>query len=324
MILVTGGAGYIGSHIVLALRDAGRDVMVLDNLSTGFADAVPDGVRLVEADLRDTDRVIEALRGVEAVVHCAGSIVVNESIEKPLDYYGNNVSASVSLAKAMVAAGCQRLLFSSTAAVYGPVGDAPVSEDEPLKPANPYAASKAFVERILGDAAGQGLFDLGVLRYFNVAGADPAGRAGQRAPGATHLLKVAMAAGLGLRPAVEVTGTDYPTRDGTGVRDYIHVSDLAAAHVLLLDALAAEPGRPRLYNVGYGRGASVFEVLAVLGDALGQAVPWVAAARRPGDMASVVADNARILKELGWVPRHAALAEIVRDGLAWERRMLQG
>jgi UDP-glucose 4-epimerase len=262
-VLVTGGAGYIGSHAVLALKEAGWNVAVIDDLSTGRRDLVPDGVEFFEGSIADralVDRIL-AERQIGAIMHFAGSIVVPESVEKPLDYYRNNTVATHSLLSAAVAADVKHILFSSTAAVYGSPESVPVGEDEPTRPINPYGASKLMTERMLEDVAAAHPFNYGALRYFNVAGADPKGRSGQSGPGSTHLIKVAVEAAVGKRPHVAVYGTDYPTDDGTCVRDYIHVSDLAAAHVTALEWLVAHPEENLVLNCGYGRGLSVLEVL---------------------------------------------------------------
>ena len=260
-VLVTGGAGYIGSHAVLALRDRGWPVAVIDNLSTGFRFAIPDGVPLYEGDIEDAGLLarIFAEQGTRAVMHFAGSVVVPESVENPLKYYHNNTAKSRALLEAAVTAAVPHFIFSSTAATYGIPEVSPVTEDVPKAPINPYGWSKLMTERMLADTAAAHPLNYCALRYFNVAGADPRGRSGQSTAGATHLIKVAVEAALGKRPSVSVFGTDYDTPDGTGVRDYIHVTDLAAAHVLALEALIAEPARSLTMNCGYGRGFSVLE-----------------------------------------------------------------
>ncbi|MCX7865447.1 MAG: UDP-glucose 4-epimerase GalE, partial [Novosphingobium sp.] len=262
-VLVTGGAGYIGSHAVLALADAGWPVAVIDNLSTGFRFAVPDDIPLFVGDIEDAELLarIFAAQGTKAVMHFAGSIIVPESVANPLAYYHNNTAKSRVLIAAAVAAGVQHFIFSSTAATYGIPKTSPVGEDSPREPINPYGMSKLMTEQMLADVARAHPMNYCALRYFNVAGADPAGRTGQSTAGATHLIKVAVEAALGKRESVSVFGSDYATPDGTGVRDYIHVSDLAAAHVLALEALVAEPHRSLTLNCGYGRGFSVLEVL---------------------------------------------------------------
>ncbi|MDX1703679.1 MAG: UDP-glucose 4-epimerase GalE, partial [Altererythrobacter ishigakiensis] len=262
-VLVTGGAGYIGSHAVLALKDAGWPVAVIDNLSTGFRFAVPDDVTLYEGDIADADllaRIFEE-QGTQAVMHFAGSIIVPESVENPLKYYDNNTAKSRTLIECALEGGVKHMIFSSTATVYGEPEVKPLTEDDPLQPVNPYGMSKLMTERILADVSKAHPMNHCVLRYFNVCGADPKGRSGQSTEGATHLIKVAVEAVLGKRDHVAVFGDDYPTPDGTGLRDYIHVSDLASAHVQALEALISEPDRSLTMNVGYGRGYSVLEVL---------------------------------------------------------------
>ncbi|MEO1048452.1 MAG: UDP-glucose 4-epimerase GalE, partial [Pseudomonadota bacterium] len=262
-VLVTGGAGYIGSHAVLALLDAGYPVAVIDNLSTGFRFAVPEGVPLYEGDIEDQTllaRIFEE-QGTRAIMHFAGSIIVPESVENPLKYYHNNTVKSRALIEAAVRARVPHFIFSSTAATYGVPETSPVREDTQKSPINPYGWSKLMTEQMLSDTATASDLNYCALRYFNVAGADPQARSGQSTAGATHLIKVAVEAALGKRDGVSVFGTDYETPDGTGVRDYIHVSDLASAHVLALEALMAEPDRSLTMNCGYGKGYSVLEVL---------------------------------------------------------------
>jgi len=328
-VLVTGGAGYIGSHAVLALVDAGWPVAVIDNLSTGFRFAVPDGVPLYEGDIEDAallarifaEQAMGAGRG--AIMHFAGSIVVPESVADPLKYYHNNTAKSRALIAAAVAAGVPHFIFSSTAATYGMPDVSPVSEDTPQRPINPYGFSKLMTEHMLADVAAAHRLNYGVLRYFNVAGADPQARSGQSTAGATHLIKVAIEAALGQRESVSVFGTDYATRDGTGVRDYIHVSDLAAAHVLALEALIAEPGRSLTFNCGYGRGFSVLEVLDAVDRVAGGRLDRRIEGRRAGDPDSLIADPSRLRAALGWQPRHEDLDTIIAHALAWERRLGQ-
>jgi UDP-glucose 4-epimerase len=325
-VLVTGGAGYIGSHAVLALRDAGWPVAVLDDLSTGFRRAVPEAVAFHQGDVGDEPLLarIFAEHGIGAVMHFAGSIVVPESVADPLKYYLNNTMKSRALIAACVAARVRHLIFSSTAAVYGAPETLPVAEDAAVRPINPYGASKLMTETMLADTARAHAFNYAALRYFNVAGADPAGRAGQSTAGATHLIKVAVEAALCKRDHVAVYGTDYDTPDGTGVRDYIHVADLAAAHVLALEALIAAPERSFVLNCGYGRGFSVLEVLDAIDRITNLRVERRIEPRRPGDTASLVADNRRILAELAWRPRFAELDTIVAHALAWERTLGEG
>ncbi len=324
-VMVTGGAGYIGSHAVLALLDAGWDVVVVDNLVTGFAWAVPEAAVLIEADVADDDTVRAAMRdyGVTAVMHFAGSVVVPESVADPLKYYRNNTAASRSLVESAVVCGVRHFLFSSTAATYGIPDAVPVAEDAPTRPINPYGMSKLMTEAMLADVAAAHPINYCALRYFNVAGADPQGRSGQSTAGATHLIKVAVEAACGKRDAVSVFGTDFDTPDGTGVRDYIHVSDLAAAHVDALDALIAEPDRNLTMNAGYGRGYSVLEVLDAVDRVTNRRIERRMEGRRAGDPDALVSDNARILETLPWRPRYDDLDRIVADALGWERRLAE-
>ncbi len=321
-ILVTGGAGYIGSHMVLALADAGHDVVVLDNLSTGFRWAIDPRATLVEGDTGDEALVARVLKehAVEAIIHFAGSIVVPESVADPLGYYLNNTVKSRSLIAAAVAAGVDKFIFSSTAAVYGNPTVTPVPEDANLSPVSPYGSSKLMTEIMLADAARAHPLRYVALRYFNVAGADPAGRSGQSTPRATHLIKVASEAALGKRPYMDVFGTDYPTHDGTCVRDYIHVTDLAEAHMAALAHLS-NGGTSRILNCGYSKGYSVLEVIDAVKRASAVDFEVRLAARRPGDPASIVAASDRIRAELGWVPAHDDLDKIVTQALAWERKL---
>jgi len=324
-VLVTGGAGYIGSHAVLALKDAGWSVAVIDNLSNGSREVVPDGVPFFEGDIADralVDRILEDQQ-IGAIMHFAGSIVVPESVEKPLDYYRNNTLASHALISAAVAAGVKHILFSSTAAVYGAPERVPISEDDPKLPINPYGASKLMTERMLEDASAAHPFNYGALRYFNVAGADPQGRTGQIGKGATHLIKVAAEAAVGKRGHVAVYGCDYPTSDGTCIRDYIHVSDLASAHVAALDWLTGHPADNLVMNCGYGKGLSVLEVLDAVDRANGSPIERVIEGRRAGDPPELVAGNARLLGTLDWRPQFADIDRIVGDALAWERKLLE-
>jgi len=301
-------------------------VAVLDDLSTGFRRAVPEAVTFHRGDVGDEALLARlfAEHGIGAVMHFAGSIVVPESVADPLKYYLNNTVKSRALIAACVEAGVRHLIFSSTAAVYGEPDASPVAEDAPLRPINPYGASKAMTEGMLADTARAHAFNYGALRYFNVAGADPQGRSGQSTAGATHLIKVAVEAALGKRGDVAIYGSDYDTPDGTGVRDYIHVADLAAAHVLALEALVAAPERSFVLNCGYGRGFSVLEVLAAVERAAGHQLARRFEPRRPGDTGSLVADNRRILAALGWRPSYAQLDTIVGHALAWERKLSGG
>ncbi|MCR0981864.1 UDP-glucose 4-epimerase GalE [Roseomonas populi] len=320
-VLVTGGAGYIGSQAVLALLDAGYQPVVLDDLSTGLREAVPEGVPLVVGDVADANLVASTLRAhrAEAAMHFAASLVVPESVAQPLAYWRNNLAGTLGLLEGCVAAGVRRLVFSSTAAVYGIPDTLPVREDAPCRPINPYGASKLAAERLIGDAATAHGVSFVALRYFNVAGADPAGRTGRRRPGATHLIAVACDAALGRRDAVTVYGDDYDTPDGTGVRDYVHVADLATAHVAALRHLL-EGGRSLTLNCGYGRGHSVLAVLRAVERAAGRPVPHRIAPRRAGDPPAVIAVADGVRQLLGWHPMHDSLDRIVSDALAWEGR----
>ncbi|MEN0074153.1 MAG: UDP-glucose 4-epimerase GalE [Paracraurococcus sp.] len=320
-VLVTGGAGYIGSQAVLALLDAGYSPVILDNLSTGLPDAVPHGVPLVIGDVADAALVARALdeHRATAVLHFAASHVAPESVIRPLAYWRNNLAGTLGLVEGLVMAGVRRLVFSSTAAVYGIPDTLPVAEGAPCRPINPYGASKLAAERLIADAAEAHGIAYVALRYFNVAGADPAGRTGRRRPGATHLIAVACEAALGRRDAVTVYGDDYDTPDGTGVRDYIHVADLATAHVAALRHLMTG-GMGLTLNCGYGCGHSVLGVLEAVERAAGCSVPRRIAPRRLGDPPAVVAVADGMRKVLGWEPKHDSLDRIVADTLAWECR----
>ncbi|NUQ19099.1 MAG: UDP-glucose 4-epimerase GalE [Sphingomonas sp.] len=323
-VLVTGGAGYIGSHAVLALLDAGWVVAVIDDLSNGTRDVVPPGVGFYEGNIAAralVERVFDE-HGIRAIMHFAGSIVVPESVEKPLKYYSNNTLASHALISAAVDAGVKHILFSSTAATYGVPARMPIEEDDPKVPINPYGASKLMTERMLADASAAYPFNFGALRYFNVAGADPQGRTGQIGRGSTHLIKIAAEAAVGKRDHVAVFGTDYPTPDGTCVRDYVHVSDLADAHVAALEWLVEHPGENLVMNCGYGQGLSVLEVLDAVDRINGVPVRRVMAGRRAGDPPELVAANSRLLATLDWRPKHADIDRIVGDALQWERTLL--
>jgi len=321
-ILVTGGAGYIGSHMVLSLVDAGRSVVVIDNLSTGFRSAVRAPALLVEGNVGDQDlvrRTIEA-HGVSAIIHFAGSIVVPDSVADPLGYYLNNTVNSRALIEVAVKTGVRNFIFSSTAAVYGNPREIPVREDAELKPVSPYGTSKLMTEMMLADTAFAHDFRYVALRYFNVAGADPEGRSGQSTPRATHLIKVACETALGKRASMDVFGTDYATPDGTCVRDYIHVTDLVAAHMVALGHLEAG-GASDVFNCGYSAGYSVLEVIEAVKRAAGGPFPVHMGPRRPGDAEAIVADSTKIRSRLGWTPRYQDLDLIVTHALAWERKL---
>ena len=322
-VLVTGGAGYIGSHAVLALLDAGWRVAVLDNLVTGFRWAVPAAAAFYEGDIADPALVsrIVAKHDIGAILHFAGSVVVPESVTNPLKYYDNNSARSRTLIDTAVHSGVRHFIFSSTAATYGIPDVVPVREDAPQRPINPYGMSKLMTEAMLADVAAAHDFNYCALRYFNVAGADPQARSGQSTAGATHLIKVAVEAALGKRGHVDVFGTDFATADGTGVRDYIHVSDLAAAHLLALEALIADPVTSHRLNCGYGRGFSVLEVLDAVDRATNRRIDRHMGARRAGDPDALIADNGAIRAAFGWTPRYADLDTIVAHALAWERAL---
>lgn len=322
-ILVTGGAGYIGSHAILALRDAGWSVAVIDNLTTGFRWAVPEDVAFYEGDIEDSELVAKIIQNekIGAIMHFAGSIIVPESVENPLKYYHNNSSKSRSLIESAINGEVKHFIFSSTAATYGIPEESPVRETTPQIPINPYGMSKLMTEHMLRDVSAAHEFNFCALRYFNVAGADPQARTGQSTAGATHLIKVAVEAALGKRDSVAVFGTDYETPDGTGVRDYIHVADLAAAHVLALEALVADPEQNHLLNCGYGRGFSVLEVLDAVDRVTNMKLTRKLEGRRAGDPDSLISDNRAIMDRFPWQPGHADLDEIVAHALAWERKL---
>jgi UDP-glucose 4-epimerase len=321
-VLVTGGAGYIGSHTVLALKEAGYTLIVLDDLSTGFRGAVPQDVTFIEGDVANlalTESVMHGY-GVDAVVHFAGSIVVPESVSDPLAYYHNNTVASRSLIEACVRTGVHSFVFSSTAAVYGEPATVPIDENCVTNPTNPYGRSKLATEWILRDTAVAHGLRYVALRYFNVAGADPLGRTGQKSRKATHLIKVASQVVVGLRDHIDIFGDDYDTPDGTCVRDYIHVSDLARAHVDALAHLDAG-GQNLTLNCGYGCGYSVRQVLDTVETVIGQPIDIRSAARRPGDPAQLIADASEIMGKLNWRPRYNDLEFIVRSAIVWERKL---
>jgi UDP-glucose 4-epimerase len=322
-VLVTGGAGYIGSHMVLALLDAGEEVVVLDNLSTGFDWALPPEAKLVVGDMGDEALVGRVIgeHGVKAIAHFAAKIVVPESVADPLGYYLNNTVKSRALIEAAVRGGVEHFIFSSTAAVYGDVDTKPVGEDRPLNPVSPYGRSKLMTEWMLADAAVAHGLRYVVLRYFNVAGADPRGRSGQSTANATHLIKVAAQTALGQRERIDIYGTDYPTPDGSCLRDYIQVSDLAAAHLDALTHLRVG-GESLTLNCGYGTGYSVLEVIEVVKRVSGVDFEVRLSPRRAGDPAAIVAKADRIRERLGWRPRYDDLATIVDQALRWEKALL--
>ena len=323
-VLVTGGAGYIGSHMVLALADAGRKAVVLDNLSTGLRRTVPPEVTFVEGDCGDEALVGEIVgaHGIKAIAHFAGSIVVPDSVSDPLGYYLNNTVKSRALIAAAVKHGIGKFIFSSTAAVYGDASENPIPEAASLQPLSPYGSSKLMTEIMLRDTALAYPFNYVALRYFNVAGADPLGRSGQSSRRATHLIKVATQAALRERRHVDIFGTDYPTPDGTCLRDYIHVSDLADAHLRALDYLTAG-GASVVLNCGYGKGHSVLEVIDAVKRVSGTDFPTVRGPRRSGDPAMLIAGVDRIREVLGWHPAHDDLEEIIAHALAWEAQLAQ-
>lgn len=321
-VLVTGGAGYIGGHMVLALLDAGEKVIVLDDLSTGFRWAVPAAAKFIVGDVGNAALVenILAEHKIDAIAHFAAKIVVPESIGDPLRYYLTNTAKARTLLECAVRGEIKHFIFSSTATVYGESPVTPIDETVPLAPINPYGRSKLMTEWMLEDAAKAHGLTFAILRYFNVAGADPKGRLGQSTPDATHLIKVAVQAALGLRPGLEVFGTDYPTRDGTCIRDYIQVSDLVAAHLMALDYLR-KGGESFICNCGCGRGVSVLEVVDAVKQVSGVDFKVRISGRRPGDPASLVAGATRIKAVLGWTPKYDDLPTIVTQALEWERRL---
>jgi UDP-glucose 4-epimerase len=323
-VLVTGGAGYIGSHMVLALLDAGEDVVVLDNLSTGFRWAVPSQTKFVAGDAGDHDLLFRLFltNPIDAVIHFAGSVVVPESITDPLRYYGNNTCKSRTLIETAVKSKVPHFIFSSTAAVYGMPEKNPVAEDARPAPISPYGTSKLMTEFMLRDAARAHDLRYVALRYFNVAGADPLGRSGQSTARATHLVKVACETALGERPYLEVFGTDYPTPDGTCIRDYIHVTDLVSAHLDALRYLRAG-GMSDVVNCGYGSGFSVLDVIASVKEVSQNDFPVRMGPRREGDPAALVAKVERVGEVLGWKPKLNRLDTIVRHALAWEKRLIE-
>jgi UDP-glucose 4-epimerase len=323
-VLVTGGAGYIGSHMVHALVEAGESVIVIDNLSTGFSQYLPEGVPLFIGDVADENLVegVIAAHGCDAIIHFAGSVVVPESMRDPLSYYRNNTMTSRNLLNVAVKTGVRRFIFSSTAAVYGNPDSMPVAEDAPTRPLSPYGSSKLMTEIMLHDIAPAYGMDFVVLRYFNVAGADPMGRTGLATIGATHLLKIAVEAATGQRTKVDVFGTDYPTPDGSCIRDFIHVSDLVQAHRAALDYLR-HGGPSTTLNCGYGRGYSVLETIEAVRRASGRNFAVQYAPRRDGDIVTMIADTTRIQGTLDWTPQYNDLETIARHALAWEEKLVR-
>jgi UDP-glucose 4-epimerase len=324
-VLVTGGAGYIGSHAVLALLDSGHRPVVIDNLVTGFRWAVPDQVAFHDGNIADSPLVRQIIENerIDAVMHFAGSVVVPESVENPLKYYHNNTANTRALIEALIANNVRHMIFSSTAATYGIPELSPVREDMPTQPINPYGTSKLMTEMMLRDVAAAHDFNYCALRYFNVAGADPQGRSGQSTVGATHLIKIAVEAALGKRGSVSVFGTDYATEDGTGVRDYIHVADLAAAHVMALEALIADPETSHTLNCGYGHGYSVMQVLDAVDRVTNNKLVRNMEGRRAGDPDALISDNKAIIARFGWQPKYDDLDIIVKHALAWERQLAE-
>ena len=320
-VLITGGAGYIGSHAVYSFLEAGYKVVIVDDLSTGVRENLAPAAQLYKGDIADRDLLDAVMRHhrIDGVLHFAGSVIVSESVEDPAKYYRNNAYRSLELIDFLITRGVKRFLFSSSAAVYGiPADGTLVSEASLLNPINPYGWSKLFVERMVRDFSAASGLNYGILRYFNVAGSDPNGRTGQSTPNATHLVKVACEVATGKRDSLRIYGTDYDTPDGTCVRDFIHVSDLALAHVATYEFLRRS-GRNACFNCGNGKGYSVLEVIAAVERAHGRKLDVEAVARRPGDPAALVADASAIRKTLGW---HALydLADMIETALAWERR----
>ncbi|MBS1970383.1 MAG: UDP-glucose 4-epimerase GalE [Bdellovibrionales bacterium] len=321
-VLVTGGAGYIGSHTVQKLIEAGHYPVVFDNLSTGFRVAVPESVPLVVGDVRDMALVAKALRDhqIEGVIHFAAKLVAPESVEKPLEYYENNVLGTIRVLEACKAAGVNKFIFSSTAAVYGNPKEFLVTEDVPTAPLNPYGASKLMSERVIQDGANAHDLRYVILRYFNVAGASLKGNNGQRTAGATSLIKVAGEVAAGKKDHVEIFGTDYPTPDGTGIRDYIHVDDLADVHVLALESLNQESAS-HIYNVGYGHGFSVRDVIRAMQKVSGKQFAVKEGARREGDPVGFVADSTKAQKAFAWKPKCDNIDLICKTTFEWEKSL---
>lgn len=323
-VLVTGGAGYIGSHMVLALVEAGESVVVVDNLTTGFSTFLPEGVPLFIGDAGDENLVegVISAHNVDAIIHFAGSVVVPESMRDPLAYYRNNTMTTRSLLNVAIRCGVRRFIFSSTAAVYGNPDQVPVPEEAPTRPLSPYGSSKLMTEIMLHDVASAHDLQFVVLRYFNVAGADPQARIGLATVGATHLLKIAVEAATGQRAQIEVYGTDYPTPDGSCIRDFIHVSDLAQAHRAAL-AFLRDGGESATLNCGYGRGYSVLETIEAVRRVSGRQFAVKYAPRRAGDIMTMIADTTRIQTTLDWTPQYDDLETIAAHALAWETKLMQ-
>ncbi|WP_287190158.1 UDP-glucose 4-epimerase GalE [Syntrophothermus sp.] len=323
MILVTGGAGYIGSHVVKALGQAGYDVVVYDNLSTGHEWAVLYG-KLIRGDVRDQEALDKVFKqhSIDAVMHFAAHIVVPESVRQPLKYYLNNVTGSLSLLEAMKRNGLRKFIFSSSAAVYGIPDKIPITEENRLDPINPYGQTKAVVEKVLADMAYAQDLDYVALRYFNVAGADPQARIGEGKEDATHIITMCVRTAAGLRPCLEIFGTDYPTPDGTCIRDYIHVDDLAQAHLLALEHLLAG-GKSRVYNCGYSRGYSVLQVVEAAKKVTGVDFPVKYSGRREGDPPALVAGATKLQAELGFTPRYDNLDYIIETAWRWEQKRIR-
>jgi UDP-glucose 4-epimerase len=321
-VLITGGAGYIGSHMVQALVEAGEPPVVLDNLSTGIRDLVNQHAIFVQGDIADSQVVRSLIQKhqINAVIHFAGSVVVPESVENPTLYYENNTSGSLRLIQSCIAMGVRHFVFSSTAAVYGAATEPKVSEDYPKEPINPYGRSKLMTEWVLEDVSRAHDFRYHILRYFNVAGADPLGRTGQSTPRATHLIKRACQAALGRVGHLDIFGTDFETPDGTGVRDYIHVTDLVSAHLLALNALR-DGAKSTVYNCGYGRGLSVRDIIKAVETITGNTVPTREMPRRAGDPAMLIANSERLIEALKWEPRHADIQTIVSTAFEWEKQI---
>lgn len=322
-VLVSGGCGYIGSHVARQLLEAGNTVDIVDNLSTGFLENLVTGITFYNGDvinLKSIDQLFEKNK-YDAVLHFAASIAVGESVEKPLEYYNNNVTGTINLLKCCLKYNVQKFIFSSTAAVYAE-SSTPVSENSPKNPSNPYGWSKLFSEQIIQDVTKTSPLRYVILRYFNVAGANPQGHMGQRVENATHLIKAALQASLGKHKDIHIFGTDYPTPDGTGVRDYIHVEDLANAHVLALDYLNQSSNNPsEIFNVGYGQGFSVREVLSTVQQVTEKPLEIIEAPRRPGDTVSLVADASKLQKKLNWQPQYNDLPTIIKHAWMWEQKL---